>query len=344
MTTHGGMAVAAAAAAAASTPMAPVPPHRIGREGRLYLSLRRDDASDSRTILAGCRAEPPLSVQRALYCEQGLPGMAYVYVSSTSGGILQGDRHVIRLDLGAGATSHITTQGATRIYGTDCPPAPGGAAGTPTSAAAPTVTSPPASSSSTTTAAAPPEAARQTLHASLGERAYLEFIPDQTIPYAGSAFVQDVTLSVHDTATAIYAEIISPGRAGMGESFAYRLYDTKITVTNHDGTFRLADAARITPQDSRVGSLGMMGKYDTVASMYVITEQRHVGPLQQEIDSMILQDDAVAGGAAVTHNDSGVLVRLLGSGSEPVKSAMYGAARLVRNAVLGAPFTQVRKS
>lgn len=324
MTAHGGAPAVVAAGA---------PPHRIGREGRLYLSLRRGDSASGspRTVLAGCRAEPPLSVQRALYCERGLPGMAYVYVLSTSGGILQGDRHVMRIDLGAGAMAHITTQGATRIYGTGRPPAPGGTA----------APAPPTSA----TAAQPPPAARQTLHAALGEHAYLELVPDQTIPYAGSAFVQDVTLSVHDTATVAYAEVISPGRAGMGESFAYRLYDTRINATNRDdGTLRLADAARITPADSRVDSLGMMGGYDTVASIYVITEQRHVGPLQREIDGMILRDGAVAGGAAVAHNDSGVLVRLLGSGTEPVKSAVCGAARLVRSAVLGAPFTQVRKS
>ena len=298
------------------------PPNRMGREGRLYLSLRRGHDSDTKTRLTGCRSEPPLSVQRALYCEPGLPDMAYVYVASTSGGILQGDRHAISIGLGADAMAHVTTQGATRIYGTNR--GAGGAAGLEAVAAA-----------------------RQALRISMGERSYLEYIPDQTIPYAGSVFWQDVELSIHDTATLAYAEILSPGRAGMGESFAYRLYGTRIRAVDQDGGFRFADAARITPLDSRVDAFGVMGGYDTVASVYVITEQRYVESLQKGIDEMILQNhdgSDVTGGAAVMSGGAGVLVRLLGTGTEHVRSAVDGAAGLVRRTVLDAPFTRVRKS
>ena len=42
--------------------------------------------------------------------------MAYLYIISPSGGILQGDRYKTEITLKNNATSHITTQGATRIY------------------------------------------------------------------------------------------------------------------------------------------------------------------------------------------------------------------------------------
>ncbi len=359
-----GTAAGAAAAAGGGVGAAPqrydeeaaadvIPPHRTGMEGRLHLSLLYDGA---RTIIAGQRAEPPLAVQRALYCEQSLPGMAYVYVTSTSGGILQGDRHVTRFDLGGGARAHITTQGATRIYGTR---------------------------DSARTEKKP--AARASLRMSLGESSYLEYMPDQIIPYAGSRFRQDAVMSVHETATLVYAETVSPGRVGMGESFEYESCSLRMRVTDQNGRFRFVDAARMEPRvaslqsspsassqtayslspssqpsDSTqasslqpqsadepeldIKSFGIMEEYDVVSSLYVITEKKHVESLQKGMDGAILQHGEVAGGATVMSGNTGVMARLLGRDTESVGSAVTEAAAYARKVVLGAPFTGIRKS
>ncbi len=347
-----GAAAGAEAAAAADV----IPPHRTGMEGRLHLSLLHDGA---KTIIAGQRAEPPLAVQRALYCEQSLPDMAYVYVTSTSGGILQGDRHVTRFDLGGGARAHITTQGATRIYGTR---------------------------DSARTEKKP--AARASLRLSLGESSYLEYMPDQIIPYAGSRFRQDAVMSVHETATLVYAETVSPGRVGMGESFAYESCSLRMRVTDQDERFRFVDAARMEPRivslqpsasaasaasprtaslssssqtstpkqtshlqsqsanksTPNIKSFGIMEKYDVVSSLYVITEKKYVEVLQKGIDDIILRHGEVAGGATVMSGNTGVMARLLGRDTESVGSAVTEAAAYARKIVLGAPFTDIRKS
>ena len=331
-----------------------IPPHRTGMEGRLHLSLLHDGA---RTIIAGQRAEPPLAVQRALYCEQSLPDMTYVYVTSTSGGILQGDRHVTRFDLGGGARAHITTQGATRVYGTK------GSA-----------------------RMEKPSAARVSLRMSLGESSYLEYMPDQIIPYAGSRFRQDAAISVHETATLVYAETVSPGRVGMGESFEYESCVLRMRVTDQNGRFRFVDAARMEPRAASlqssppaspqtayslassspqpsastqtpslqsqsagepeldIRSFGIMEKYDVVSSLYVITEKKHVENLQKGIDGAILRHDEVAGGATVMSGGTGVMARLLGRDTESVGSAVTEAAAYARKVILGAPFTGIRKS
>ena len=357
------MKTAAGAAAAAGGGTAPqrydeeaadiIPPHRTGMEGRLHLSLLYDG---TRTIIAGQRAEPPLAVQRALYCEQSLPDMAYVYVTSTSGGILQGDRHVTRFDLGDGARAHITTQGATRIYGTR-------------------------DSARTEKKAA----ARASLRMSLGESSYLEYMPDQIIPYAGSKFRQDAVISVHETATLMYAETVSPGRVGMGESFEYESCSLRMRVTDQNGRFRFVDAARMEPRVASlqssppaspqtayslssssqpsastqtsslqsqsankptldIKSFGIMEKYDVVSSLYVITEKKHVESLQKGIDGTILRHGEVAGGATVMSGKTGVMARLLGRDTESVGSAITEAAAYARKVILGAPFTGIRKS
>lgn len=328
----GGAAITAATATAAEGRISPqddtyaIPPHRTGMEGRLHLSLHRDGA---RTVLGFQRAEPPLSVQRALYCEQSLPDMAYVYITSTSGGMLQGDRHITRFDLGAGARAHITTQGATRIYGDD--------------EASPGMKKP---------------AARSSLRMSLGGNSYLEYMPDQIIPYAGSGFQQDADISVHETATLAYVETVTPGRVGMGESFAYKSCNLRMRVTDQDGRFRFVDAARMEPRVAQqplrpqsknkpgldIKSFGIMAGYDVVSSLYVITQKKHVDRLQKDTDDIILQHDRIAGGATIMRGNTGVMARLLGPDTESVKSAITEAVAHARKIILDAPFTDIRKS
>lgn len=286
---------------------------RVGKDGSLFLSLRHNNA---KTILARQRSEPPLCVQRALYCEYGLPQMAYVYLSSTSGGMLQGDTYTINFDLGPKTRAHITTQGATRIYGTD---RRDGAL-----------------------------QAVQKIKISLDENAYLEYIPDQIIPYSDSRFSQDTTLSIHETATIIYAETVASGRVGMGESFAYESCNLKMRATDQNQTFRFVDSARMTPhRSSGISTFGIMDRYNIISSLYILTKQEHVQHLQKNIEKIILQQRhsgaTIDGGAAIMSGRTGVLVRLLGDDSESVKSVVNESVGCARRMILGAPFTNVRK-
>lgn len=285
---------------------------RVGKDGSLFLSLRQ---SDAKTILARQRSEPPLCVQRALYCEHDLPEMAYVYLSSTSGGMLQGDTYTINFDLGPETKAHITTQGAARIYGTDRHDNA--------------------------------LQAVQRIKMSLGENAYLEYIPDQIIPYADSRFTQETALSIHETATIIYAETVTSGRAGMGESFAYESCNLRMRAADQNQTFRFVDSARMTPLRSPgISTFGIMNKYGVISSLYILTKQKHVQHLQKNIEKIILQrhnDTAVDGGAAVMSGRTGVLVRLLGDDNESVKSVVNESVACARKMILDAPFTNVRK-
>ena len=291
----------------------------------------RNDEFDGRTVLAQCSSEPPLSVQRTLYCEHDAPEMAYVYISSTSGGMLQGDRHVMIIDAGPNTATHITTQGATRIHGDP---------------------------------RMPHQCVRQHVKMTLEKGAYLEYMPDQIIPYAHSSFVQDAVISAHETSTLVYSEIISQGRAGMGESFEYRLLESKMCITDidNDKTLKFVDASRITPRkrqkgtgatisqnDSRpshdIKSFGIMSKYDVIASLYIITEKRHVQGIQKNADKIILSDGKdTVGGAVAMRNNVGVLARILGPDTESLKRVINKVAAYTRKTVLNAPFTDIRKS
>ncbi len=278
--------------------------HITGKNGQLHLSFHHNG---SKTILGKCRSYPPLSVQRAVYCEYKLPEMAYVYIATTSGGMLQGDSYDISFELHPKTKSHITTQGATRIY-----------------------------------KMSKNMQATQKIHITLDENAYLEYVPDQIIPYADSEFAQDTRLVVHDTATIIYAETIASGRIGMGESFAYRSYNLKLRVVNQDGILRFVDAAKIKPL--HVKSFGVMHQYMVTSTVYIITKPEYVDELQKSIEKIILHNDKnVKGGASIMSREMGVLVRLLGMNSESVKSVVNETVACARRVILDAPFTNVRK-
>ena len=88
---------------------------KAGKIGALVLKLELEP-DVGKTVVKEQYSKVPLYTQRALYLEESLPSMAYMYIISPSGGILQGDRYRMDITLTNNALAHITTQGATRIY------------------------------------------------------------------------------------------------------------------------------------------------------------------------------------------------------------------------------------
>ena len=91
---------------------------KAGKLGALFLLLEKN-AKVNKTVIKEQFSKVPLFTQRALYLEESLPSMAYLYIISPSGGVLQGDRYRIDIKLAENAIAHITTQGATRLYRMD---------------------------------------------------------------------------------------------------------------------------------------------------------------------------------------------------------------------------------
>lgn len=77
----------------------------------LLLGFRKQDA---RTRLWRTRHEGPLYVQRPFYPEGA--DLAHVYLLHPPGGLVSGDRLVVKLDLDSGARVLCTTPGAGRLY------------------------------------------------------------------------------------------------------------------------------------------------------------------------------------------------------------------------------------
>ncbi len=159
------------------------------------LGLRFERRAD-RTVVAACRYTLPLQVLAPLALEGPA---AVVSMLNPTGGLFGGDRLAIEAEAGAGAHALLTTPSASRVY------------------------------------RAPAEATVQTVALRLARGAVVEWVPDHTIPFAGSAFRQAIDCRVDDGATLVLLDAFAAGRVARDELWRFRLLESALTVRDDHG-------------------------------------------------------------------------------------------------------------
>jgi len=279
---------------------------KSGKVGILDLELQKD--STGKTIVTRQFSQVPLQFQRVIYPENSLPEMAYLYVMSPSGGILQGDRYRTDVLLKNNAIAHMTTQGATSIYSMNS------------------------------------NFASQIVNITVDENCYLEYIPDQIIPYKNSRYYQKVNLSVHNNSTLIYSEILTPGRVAMGESFEYDICYLRTHCKNQDKKIRFLENTKIEPKKQRLRDFGIFGEYRTVGTVYILTRKEDVIELENTINEDIRNTDLVSVGTSILPDESGIIIRILGNRTDSVFDIIFKTLEITRKKILGASFSKTRKN
>ena len=276
----------------------------------MELKLERDPAT-GKTVIKEQYCRVPLFIQRAIYLEDTLPAMAYIYIISPSGGILEGDRYRTDITLGKNALAHVTTQGATRIYKMEN------------------------------------NYGTQMVNIKVDEGGYLEYIPDQIIPFRNSRFYQDVELIVHEKATIIYSEIIVPGRVASGEKFQYDICYIKTIAKNQSGKSRFMDIVKLDPKKEDLTAGGILGNYEVLGTIYIVTREQYLKELLNEINEKIKKFEIkgrLSGGTSFLPARQGIIVRLLGKTAGDIKNLIFEVVRIARDQIIGAPFSGIRKA
>ena len=276
---------------------------KSGKVGILDVELKENDKL--KTVITKQFSQVPLQIQRAVYPENSLPGMAYLYIISPSGGILQGDRYKTDIILKNNSTCHITTQGATRIYSMNS------------------------------------NSASQMVNITLDENCYLEYIPDQIIPYQNSRYYQKVNLNIHDNATLIYSEVLTPGRIAMNENFDYDICYLRTYCKNQKNKFRCLENMKIEPKENDMKVKGILGKYDIVGTVYILTKKEKLQKLEKMINEKI---EFITSGTSILPNESGIIVKILSNSTEEVYEKIYEIVKITRKEIIGADFTKIRKN
>lgn len=273
-------------------------------DGLLELDLATDRSG--RTYVRRRRHRFPLRTTVPLYLDPGDPELAYVYVQNPTGGVFAGDRLVTDVTAQPGTKVHLTTQSATKVYRMD-----GGAA-------------------------------VQQVSVRLGEGAYLEYLPDQLVPQAGSALDQHTRVDVGEGATFLGTETLTPGRAARNETFEYDRLTLRTEVWRGDETL-CVDAVEFSPRRLDPRQPGVLDAGDYLASVLVVTPQRDTGELTARIDAALAADPTVVAAAGSLPNAAGTYARLVGRRGQDVRAALARTVSLAREATLGHPLPEVRK-
>ena len=270
----------------------------VGKSGKIgYLQLElQNDSDKQKTIITKKRTQVPLYVQKALHYDLDYPSMAHVFVLSPSGGILQGDRYRMDVELKNNAISHLTTQGATRIYKMDS------------------------------------NYATHMVTLNLKDNSYLEFIPEQIIPYKNSRFYQKTNLEIDDSSTVVYSETIVPGRIAMGEMFDFDVCYLK-TEGKINGKIKFRDTSLLTPKTQKIQALTMFDDKTILTSVYVLTK-KDVTKINDLINELFSHTQNMSGGSSVMPNNSGISIRILGNSSEEQKTTIYQILKIIRKEIL----------
>jgi urease accessory protein len=270
-----------------------------GKVAHLRLGFER---RGSRSILADLFRRAPLIVHRAIYWDEEMPDMPCVFIISNAGGILQGDRNTISIEVGRDACAHVTTQSATKIHAMDA------------------------------------NYASQLQEIVLHDNAYLEYLPDPMIPHRHTRFLTHTRIAIAPSATLLYSEILMAGRKyyGEGELYEYDLFSSTVRAERPEGGELFTEKFIVRPQQQSVRRVGVMGEFDVFGNVILLTPRPHADRIFEQVPAVVRLDEKWAAGASRLPNDAGLIYKVVGMETAQVRARIREFWSLVRAEVVGA--------
>lgn len=203
----------------------------VGRVGALEVNYVRQD---QKTIISRANCTSPWHLFPPVYLDE--TGSAYTLLLNPSGGLVGGDRLSIDMSLGPQAHVIISTPSANRVYRSF-------------SEASHSV---------------------QTIRIAVGAGAILEWVPEHTIPFAGSRFRQAINISLAPGATVLLWDAIASGRMAQGERWAFASLDNEITIATASGASLIERYSLDCEHVSN--AVGMAEAWNYVGSLYIVSD------------------------------------------------------------------------
>ena len=172
----------------------------------------------------------------------------------------------------------------------------------------------------------------------LEEDSYLEFMPEHTIPCTDARFASYTDIVCHPTASLFYSEIFTSGRKHRdNEMYKYDILSVTCDARRPDGHRLFREKFVIEPKNSDIRNLGIMGKYDIFANVIVLTPPDKAKEIYDNVEAGFFNDGELAVGITRLPNDAGLLLKVLGMETGPVKETVRKFGSTVRQAVKGRP-------
>lgn len=275
-----------------------------GKSGMIDLVFELDKRGKS--IMRHWERHVPLIVQQELYFDEAMPEMPCVYILSSGGPNVDGDRYENRFTVRKDAYAHISTGAATKIaemvYNFS--------------------------------------ALKQSFR--LEENAYLEYLPEATIPCRHSRYVTDTDICIHPSATLLYSEIYMGGRKyyGTGELFEYDLLSVCTRARHPDGTPLFREKLVAEPKNGSLREIGVMHRYDVFANVILFTPPEQAARIYEKTPAFINPDRQIAAGITYLPNNCGLMLKVLGMETQPVKRLIREFCSVVRMQIKGKPLPE----
>ncbi|MBD5386469.1 urease accessory protein UreD [bacterium] len=272
-----------------------------GKHGYLRLGFELD--ARGKSILRDLDRRVPLIAQQELYFDEEMPEMPCLYILSSGGPNVDGDRYQQDITVRKNAFAWVSTGAATKL------------------------------------AEMRFNYSGMIQNIVLEEGAYLEFMPEPVIPCRHTRFISDTRLNVHPTATVFYSEIYMGGRKYYkdGELFEFDILSVCSHGERPDGEQLFREKFVIDPNVVLVRQLGVMGNYDVFANVIVMTPKENAEKIYEATEAYIDREKKLAVGITHLPNDSGLLFKVLGMEPGPVKKIVREFCSKVRMTVKGKP-------
>lgn len=272
-----------------------------GKQGYLRMGFQLD--ASGKSIMRDWERRAPIIVQQELYFDEAMPEMPCVYILSSGGQNVDGDRYRQEITMQEGSFAWVSTGAATKIgemYD---------------------------------------NYSGMVQKLRLDRDSYLEFMPEPVIPCRHARFICDTEIEIDATATLFYSEIYMAGRKYYKEGEMYE-YDM-ISVTSHahrpEGEMLFREKFIIRPEIFSPRTLGAMGEYDVFANVIVLTPPEKGEEIFEKTEAFIDRKNRIAAGITRLPNNAGLLYKVVGMEPGPVKKMVREFCSTVRMAVKGRP-------
>lgn len=272
-----------------------------GKHGYLRMGFELD--KEGKSILRDLERRAPLIVQQELYFDECMPEMPCVYILSSGGPNVDGDRYRQDITVKKDAYAWVSTGAATKL------------------------------------AEMKYNYSGMIQNLVVEENAYLEFMPEPVIPSRHARFISDTRLEVAENATLFYSEIFMGGRKYYkdGELFEYDILSVCCHGERPNGDLLFREKFVIDPKVEHPRNLGVMGKFDVFANVIVMTQPDKASEIYEKTEVFIDKDKNLAAGITRLPNGAGLLYKILGMEPSPVKKMVRSFCSLVRMTVKGKP-------
>ena len=272
-----------------------------GKHGYLRLGFELD--KEGKSILRDLDRRHPLIVQQELYFDEEMPEMPCVYILSSGGPNVDGDRYRQDITVKKDAYAWVSTGAATKM------------------------------------AEMRYNNTGLVQNIVLEDNAYLEFMPEPVIPCKHTRFISDTRLTVAENATVFYSEIFMGGRKyyNEGELFQYDILSVCSHGERPDGKQLFREKFVIDPAMEHPRNLGVMGRFDVFANVLVMTPKEKADEIYDRTEAFLDRSNMIAAGITRLPNDAGLLYKVLGMEPGPVKKMVRSFCSTVRQVVKGHP-------